>query len=404
MGEQLVGAQVGALPDLGQFFAHFVQGVQGLRLRERFAQGRPCRFRHPCRILMQPALHGCQTLCGKFRQARTFLGVGTLERFGVARHHVVAIGDDGLHGLHVDRPALEDEARPRRHLAHLGQPQHGEHADVEPADVELPPFVRQACRRGIGVMVVVQLFAADDETDRQDVGGTIGRLEIAIAPVMPDAVDDAGRGDRYPEHLHGPDRKTQRTEQQHIDDQGQAHALPGVMRIHMAFDPVVGRAMAVFGDGFLVPRFGAVQLGTAAQHRLDAARDRRMRIIDGLAFGVMLAVDGDPFLGDHAGGQPQPEPEEMRDHRMQIERTVRLRTVQKDGDRRDGDMRRDERVGEHFAPRGTGQAVAEKSKDGINQDNTLQRMPACRRTTTCGAGLCRLGAGLKPASAVSMKF
>jgi hypothetical protein len=52
----------------------------------------------------------------------------------------------------------------------------------------------------------------------------------------------------------------------------------------------------------------------------------------------MLAVDGG-LLGDHAGGQPQPETEEMAGQRMQVQRTMRLMAVQKNGDRGNGDVR-----------------------------------------------------------------
>ncbi len=67
-----------------------------------------------------------------------------------------------------------------------------------------------------------------------------------------------------------------------------------------------------------------------------------MRILGGLALGVVLAVDRGPFLGDHARGEPQPEAEEMGDHGMQVERAVRLATVQVERHPRDRDLREDE--------------------------------------------------------------
>jgi hypothetical protein len=89
--------------------------------------------------------------------------------------------------------------------------------------------------------------------------------------------------------------------------------------------------------------FSAIQLAAGQQHGLDAACDGAVRVVHGFALGVVLAVDGHPFLGHHAGGQPQPETEEVRDHRVQFQRPVRLRAVQEDGDRRDGDVRGDQR-------------------------------------------------------------
>jgi hypothetical protein len=55
-----------------------------------------------------------------------------------------------------------------------------------------------------------------------------------------------------------------------------------------------------------------------------------VRVVDGFALGVVLAVDGHPFLGDHAGRQPQPEAEEVRGNRVQVQRAVRLGSVQED--------------------------------------------------------------------------
>src|SRR4030065_262352 len=52
----------------------------------------------------------------------------------------------------------------------------------------------------------------------------------------------------------------------------------------------------------------------------------------------MLAVNADPFPGDNAAGEPQPETEEVADDGVQVDGVVRLRTVQEDGDGGDGDV------------------------------------------------------------------
>ncbi len=109
---------------------------------------------------------------------------------------------------------------------------------------------RQLGRRAVGVMVVVQLLAADDDAPGHDVAARVLAGEIAVAPVVADAVDDAGGGDRDPHHLHRPDRGADRPEQHDVDDQHQAAALPRVARIDVALDPVVGRA-----DGRTCPAF-----------------------------------------------------------------------------------------------------------------------------------------------------
>ena len=69
---------------------------------------------------------------------------------------------------------------------------------------------------------------------------------------------------------------------------------------------------------------------------------RTMRIFRGLDLRVVLAMDGGPLLGHHAGRHPQPEAKEVRHDRVQVQCAVRLAAVQIDGDRRDRDVRQRE--------------------------------------------------------------
>jgi len=74
--------------------------------------------------------------------------------------------------------------------------------------------------------------------------------------------------------------------------------------VDVALDPVVGRAMAVFFQRLDHLGLGAIQLGALPEDFFDPARLRAVRVFGGFAFGVVLAVDGDPLLGDHARGEP----------------------------------------------------------------------------------------------------
>jgi len=71
---------------------------------------------------------------------------------------------------------------------------------------------------------------------------------------------------------------------------------------------------------------------------IDAENLRAVRVILGFSLGVVLSMHGNPFLGGHAGGHPQPETEEMTHDRMQVHSTVRLMAVQENGDTGDGNM------------------------------------------------------------------
>ncbi|MCY1544083.1 hypothetical protein D9M68_799380 [compost metagenome] len=85
------------------------------------------------------------------------------------------------------------------------------------------------------------------------------------------------------------------------------------------------------------------------------------------ALGVVLAVNGNPFLGDHAGGQPQPETEEMHDGRMQIQTAVRLAAMEKDRDRHDRDVRHHQRENDDLPPSGLRQTAGNEGEDVIHK-------------------------------------
>jgi len=90
---------------------------------------------------------------------------------------------------------------------------------------------------------------------------------------------------------------------------------------------------------------------------IDAEDARAVRVVHGLALGVVLAMDRRPLLRDHAGGEPQPEAEEVADDRVQVERTVRLAPVEIDRDGGDRDLDEDQE-GEQVAPPGEVQVAA----------------------------------------------
>ena len=134
--------------------------------------------------------------------------------------------------------------------------------------------------------------------------------------------------------------------------------------------------MTELGERFLVLGFAAIQLAALQEHGPDAARLRAVRVVLGLALGVVLAVDRDPLLGHHARAEPEPEAEEMRRDRVQVERPVRLRAVQEDRHRRDGDVGGDQRVGDDLPATEAGKAMAEPLHQRIeNRDQHVHPLP-----------------------------
>ena len=200
------------------------------------------------------------------------------------------------------------------------------------------------------MVVVMQFLTADQNAPGNDIGTGVGGLEVAVAPVVTDAVDDAGSQERDPQHLHGKHGDTDRAEQDHVGDQHDGNA-PAVMAVNIALEPVIGRTVTVAIQCFLVAAFLAVQFGALQQNLADAVNLRAVRIINRFAFGVMFAVDGCPVFGQHAGGQPKPETEEMRRDRMQIQRTVCGVTMQVNRNACNRDVGKDEGISDIAPPR-----------------------------------------------------
>jgi hypothetical protein len=74
-----------------------------------------------------------------------------------------------------------------------------------------------------------------------------------------------------------------------------------------------------------------------------------VRIVLRLAAGVMLAMHGHPFLGDDARAHPQPEAENVAQHRVQVEAAMSGVAVQVEGDAHEGELHHQKRH-EHVRP------------------------------------------------------
>jgi len=201
------------------------------------------------------------------------------------------------------------------------------------------------------MVIVVELLSADQNGPRHDVGAGVLGLERAVAPVVADAVDDAGREERDPCHLYRPDGDADESEQDEVDRKQDRDADAIVLAVELALDPVIGCPGAVTLERIRVAGFLAIELGALPQDLLDAVDLRAVRIVYGLDFGVVLAVDSRPDLGHHAGGDPEPEAEEMADDGMQFEAAMRLAAVEVDGDAGNRDVGDDEGIDNVPPPR-----------------------------------------------------
>ena len=333
-----IGAGLG--PDLLQRQALLVDHLQRLAVGEHRVDA------HVVAVLQQAGLARQQALGAAEQVAHRLVGLGHFlfdqrrdHQLAVLRHDLEAVVEDRHGGVHVQAVLALDPMGDRRDPGDPGQAQEAEQLDPGPAQVEFPLLHRQLGRVRVGVVVVVQLFAADEDAPGHQVGGGVAAFEVAIADRVAEAVDHAGGPERNPYHLHGPDGQAKGAEQGQVDERHQHHAADREARVEIALDPVVRAVLAVDAQGVLVLRLGLVQLRACAQDGEQALVHRAVRILDGLALGMVLTVDRGPFARVHPCGQPQPETEEVLQRGVQVECTVGGIAMQVDGHADDGDMR-----------------------------------------------------------------
>ena len=110
----------------------------------------------------------------------------------------------------------------------------------------------------------------------------------------------------------------------------------------VTLEPIVGRAAAVLLEhAGLADRLSIVE-GTLDDDVAKPFQKGAVRIALAVGERVVLAVAGDPLLGDDCGGQPEPDPHRKRRQHMEFDPTVRLRTMQEERDTHVGDVPRDD--------------------------------------------------------------
>src|SRR5690606_12937306 len=183
-------------PQAAELAAHLDQGGQRVVLCDGAVDLGALFGLQDLFVAVEPAAHAQQARGGRAvlggLELGQFLAGGGLDDVGVARHDLVAVRDDALQGAQVDGLDAGFELELGGYLLDLGEPEELQHADVAPADVEFVPLGRELGRGAVRVVVVVQLFAADDDAPRKHVGAGVGAVVVAVAPVVADAVDHAG--------------------------------------------------------------------------------------------------------------------------------------------------------------------------------------------------------------------
>ena len=104
----------------------------------------------------------------------------------------------------------------------------------------------------------------------------------------------------------------------------------------VALDPVVRRALPVLLEHAGLADGLAVVERALEDDVAKAFDERAMRIAFAIGERVVLAMAGDPFLGDDCGGQPEPEAHRQRRDVVEAHTAMRLGAVQ---EQRDADVR-----------------------------------------------------------------
>ena len=133
--------------------------------------------------------------------------------------------------------------------------------------------------------------------------------------------------------------------------------------VNMPLQRVIRSAVPVFAQGFGIAGFADIIGHSGPQNPRQSVDLGGVGVVLSFGLGVVLAVNGGPFLGDHAGGHPQPEAEKVGHDRMQRQRAVRLTAVQENSDGGDGDMSQRQRVNNGNPPRRVPVSVDENGGD-----------------------------------------
>ena len=145
-----------------------------------------------------------------------------------------AIDDYGAYRFQIHMLAFNLDGLGRGAM-HLGKAKEFADGNERPARIEFPGLNGKLGRAGEGMVIVVQLFAANEKAKRHDIGGGIRAFKIAITEVVTQAVDDARGQHREGQHLNRENQDRWHAEQEdvdqrHADDAGIARSPPTIPR------------------------------------------------------------------------------------------------------------------------------------------------------------------------------
>ena len=219
------------------------------------------------------------------------------------------------------------------------------------------------------MVVVVQFFAADDDAPRRDVGGGVGRFEIAVTPPVAEAVDDAGGGDRE-STASAPPRRWHRWRRTAAGRESASHRRPA------SCSGCTGCARSS-RSGVLWPNLSRVSWFLASERysSLPASSTVLMPCATGLCGSSCVShlawclrwIATHSLVTIPVVSHSQKR-KKCDDDRMEVQRAMRLGAVQEDRDGRDRDVRRHQGEGEDLPPACVEQPVGEPGNQTLPHD------------------------------------
>jgi len=129
----------------------------------------------------------------------------------------------------------------------------------------------------------------------------------------------------------------------------QHDAQVGMTAVEIALDPVVRRPLTVVPDNGGISSGGTVELVALEDHTPQAEDQGTMGIANLVGVGVMPSMHGHPLFRDDPRAVPQPETEQVTQHRVEGQTTMRLIPVQVERDTQEHHLDGDESH-RHVAP------------------------------------------------------
>jgi len=106
----------------------------------------------------------------------------------------------------------------------------------------------------------------------------------------------------------------------------------GEAAVEIALEPVVGCVTPIIGENLPITCRRDVELVTLQHDALQTEDHRAVGVSGPIRIRVVSAVDSNPFPGHRARAEPQPESEEVPQHRVQHETAMGLVAVKVQGD------------------------------------------------------------------------